>query len=207
MAVQTRREMYAAQTRAALVEAARELFISPGFGATKIEDITTKALVSKGTFYHHFPDKRVLFAEVFAEHMRTMEQALDGMIGLVGTDPAFEGKTLLVESGSAFFTFISHDDTHSGILRQAPEALGAELLRQTQRDLALPGLGRLLRLIESRGELREGVSIPTTASLLLACLSELAMIILEAEDKEAATKEAVFALERFWEGFLVRRQD
>lgn len=45
-----RRQMYAEQTRADLVAAARKLFVDNGFAKTSVEAITGAALVSKGTF-------------------------------------------------------------------------------------------------------------------------------------------------------------
>src|SRR5215210_491943 len=62
-----RRQMYAEQTRADLVAAGRKLFVDNGFADTSVEAITGAALVSKGTFYHHFPDKKAMFAELYTE--------------------------------------------------------------------------------------------------------------------------------------------
>ena len=49
-----RRQLYAEQTRADLVAAARKLFVDDGFAGTSVEAITGAAAVSKGTFYHHY---------------------------------------------------------------------------------------------------------------------------------------------------------
>lgn len=50
-------------TRERLVEAALELFLRQGYGATTVDDIAARAGVSARTFFRHFPDKEeVLFA-------------------------------------------------------------------------------------------------------------------------------------------------
>jgi TetR/AcrR family transcriptional repressor of mexJK operon len=47
-----------------ILEAATELFLTEGYGATSIEAVAGRAGVSKRTFYHRFDDKAALFAEV-----------------------------------------------------------------------------------------------------------------------------------------------
>jgi AcrR family transcriptional regulator len=47
----------AEQRRADLLEASRQLFLAQGVAATSLEDITSRAGVSKGLFYLYFPSK------------------------------------------------------------------------------------------------------------------------------------------------------
>jgi TetR/AcrR family transcriptional repressor of mexJK operon len=47
-----------------ILEVATELFLDLGYGATSIEQIVTRARISKRTYYHRFPDKAALFAAV-----------------------------------------------------------------------------------------------------------------------------------------------
>jgi len=47
-----------------ILDAATELFLSQGFGATSIEAVAQRIRVSKRTLYHRFPDKETLFAAV-----------------------------------------------------------------------------------------------------------------------------------------------
>lgn len=52
------------QTRAALVEAAAEVFAEKQFLATNVTDITTRAGAAHGTFYRYFDSKEAIFREV-----------------------------------------------------------------------------------------------------------------------------------------------
>lgn len=47
-----------------ILDAATELFLSHGYGATSIEAVAKRAGVSKRTFYHRFEDKPALFGAV-----------------------------------------------------------------------------------------------------------------------------------------------
>jgi TetR/AcrR family transcriptional regulator, mexJK operon transcriptional repressor len=47
-----------------ILDAATDLFLTDGYGATSIEAIARRARISKRTFYHRFDDKAALFAAV-----------------------------------------------------------------------------------------------------------------------------------------------
>ena len=48
-------------TYQSLVNSARILFVEKGYQAVSIDEISGKALVTKGAFYHHFKNKKQLF--------------------------------------------------------------------------------------------------------------------------------------------------
>jgi len=54
----------AGQLRDRILDAATELLLSHGYGATSIEAIARRARVSKRTFYHRFADKAALMSAV-----------------------------------------------------------------------------------------------------------------------------------------------
>lgn len=59
-----RREQQAAETRRAVVEAARDLFGAKGWGATGMREIANRAGVALETVYSHFSSKRGLLRAV-----------------------------------------------------------------------------------------------------------------------------------------------
>lgn len=54
----------ALQLRDRILEAASDLFLTEGYGATSIEAVAERAGISKRTFYHRFDDKAALFVAV-----------------------------------------------------------------------------------------------------------------------------------------------
>jgi AcrR family transcriptional regulator len=63
------------RTRAALVEAARQVFAETPYADVRIVDITARAGVANGTFYTYFDAKEEIFREVAAEVLEAMLQA------------------------------------------------------------------------------------------------------------------------------------
>jgi AcrR family transcriptional regulator len=66
-----KREATKAANRAAILDAARDVFAELGYGAATVRDIVRRTDLATGTFYNYFPDKesvlRALFDEVAAE--------------------------------------------------------------------------------------------------------------------------------------------
>jgi len=62
----SRQQRRSSATHQKLLDAAHEVFAAKGFGATRIDDITERADVGKGTFYYHFGSKERVIQEVMA---------------------------------------------------------------------------------------------------------------------------------------------
>ena len=60
-------------TYQSLVNSARILFVEKGYQAVSIDEISGKALVTKGAFYHHFGGRR-------RKRQRTVVDAAGGII-------------------------------------------------------------------------------------------------------------------------------
>ena len=62
------------QTRARLIEAAREVFERDGFLNARISDITAAANLSQGSFYHYFESKEQVFREIAEAQERLLTE-------------------------------------------------------------------------------------------------------------------------------------
>lgn len=67
-----RREQNKAANRAAILAAARTLFIERGFDAVNIRDIVRGTHLAAGTFYNYFPDKESVFRALVDEQMASL---------------------------------------------------------------------------------------------------------------------------------------
>lgn len=83
-AVPTRTERKKERTRKQLLEVALALFFEKGIYWTKIEDITERADIGKGTFYQYFETKEALLQEL-------LQQGLDGLLELTRAAVATAG--------------------------------------------------------------------------------------------------------------------
>ncbi|MFJ9909075.1 TetR/AcrR family transcriptional regulator [Streptomyces sp. NPDC101152] len=180
-----RRQIYAEQTRADLVTAARKLFVDNGFADTSVEAITGAARVSKGTFYSHFPDKKAMFAEFYTELIQQVGVLGDATSEAVRAAPDKPAMTAVADLTHAFLRRTIDDPLHRELMAQAPSVLG-EQYRHINDTVALPPIERLLTVLDERGDLQPDVPIATVARLLLAGLCEGNQIIAAAADRESA---------------------
>jgi AcrR family transcriptional regulator len=61
------------KSRAAILEAALNLFSSQGYRGTSIREISQAAGLSTGNVYHHFPDKETIFQTVLGQYWKAIE--------------------------------------------------------------------------------------------------------------------------------------
>lgn len=85
MGSRERRDKERTETRARILEAARELFVRKGYEATTMRAIADRVEYTPTAIYHHFRDKEALLTELSATDFRALAQAFH-RIGQV-TDP------------------------------------------------------------------------------------------------------------------------
>ena len=79
----SRSRMTGKERREQLIVVGRKLFADKGFEATTVEEIATRAGVSKPVVYEHFGGKEGLYAVVVDREIRTL---LDGITGALSTE-------------------------------------------------------------------------------------------------------------------------
>ena len=90
--------------RAAILDAAKEMFIELGFNGVSMDGIAARAGVSKLTVYSHFGDKDTLFAQ--AIQAKCVEMMPDALFITDSEGPLHDQ---LLGIGHAFFALISSD--------------------------------------------------------------------------------------------------
>lgn len=74
-----KREEQLAQTRQAILDAARELFLSKGFQETSTRDIAKTVGITQPALYHHFDDKEVIFLQVIQTVGASIKERIDAV--------------------------------------------------------------------------------------------------------------------------------
>jgi len=95
--------------RAAILDAAKRLFVSQGFERVSMDQIAAEAGVSKLTVYSHFGDKDSLFTEAVRAHC---EQGMPTTLFVAEPDTPVRERLLAI--GTAFFSMIMTPEAIAG---------------------------------------------------------------------------------------------
>lgn len=139
-------------TRAALLAAARQLFVEHGYAATSTPEIVSAAAVTRGALYHHFEDKADLFFAVAKQMAQEVAKAIERSSARVSTP-----MEALLEGSNAYFQAMAEGGRAQLLLQDAPAVLSPQQLAQLS-DMAgahalEQGLGALLTGGESRASI------------------------------------------------------
>ena len=95
--------------RAAVLEAAKRMFVAHGFDGVSMDQIAAEAGVSKLTVYSHFGDKDSLFGEAVRAHC---EQGMP--TSLFECDPGMPMRDCLLAIGKAFYAMVMTPEAIAG---------------------------------------------------------------------------------------------
>ncbi|GGB58451.1 TetR family transcriptional regulator [Tistrella bauzanensis] len=167
-----------ADTRRALIRAARALFAVHGYAATGTPEILARAGVSRGALYHQFPDKAALFQAVLEDAQANIVAAIDR-----AAHAAPDALHALRAGSRAFVTTATRPDIRQIVLIDGPAVLGWETWRKVD---AAHGLGTLvlgLNALADEGRLRPGLSVQALALMLSGALNEAALGLAAADGR------------------------
>jgi AcrR family transcriptional regulator len=167
-------------TRERLVATARELFGREGYEATSVEAVLREAGVARGSLYHHFENKTALFDAVLDQVVGEIaEQAADAARA---HDNPVEG----LRAGCGAWLRMALDPAVQQIsLVDAPAVVGWSRWRELDEQHTLGGVRRSLQRLAESGRL-PAAQVDVLAHMLLASVSEAALLIPRADDPEAA---------------------
>jgi len=153
--------------RQAILEAAKNLFLSNGYSSTSMDAVAAAAGVSKLTVYSHFTDKETLFCSAV---VAKCEEQLPTLFFELPEGIAIENVLLNIARG--FHQLINSDESVN--LHRLIMALGSQDPKLSQiffeagPQRVLQGMERLLTRIDQGGELR--IDKPLNAAEHFFCL-------------------------------------
>jgi len=172
-------------TREALIEAARPLFAERGFAGVGTEEIVRAAGVTRGALYHHFDDKRELFAAVYEQ----VEIELAERIAASALEDNVSSPLEAMRAGAEMFLVASTEPAVQQIvLLDGPAVLGWDRWREIAAE---HGLGLIEASLQAAIEAGAIVAQPVRplAHILMGALDEAAMLVARAEDPEQMRAE------------------
>ena len=130
-----------------ILDAATEMFLAHGFGATSIDAVAAHLRMSKRTFYHRFPDKEALFAAVVHRIIQRLRPAADTpliegvdletvlerlatLILLAALSPQAIALNRLIVAESARFPELARVLAHEGATEEATTLIAGVLERE-----------------------------------------------------------------------------
>lgn len=185
----------AVRTRAALLDAATEVFLRDGYAAAATEEIVAVAGVTRGAFYHHFANKRDLFRGVVERMQVETEETL---AAIEGSDP-WESFTAAV---LASLDVVYDPAIRRLLLIEAPAVLGWAEVREGHRKNTIMITERALRAIARRS----GEPAPQSSALahmIVAAVEEAMLYLAHSDDPIRERPEVQAQLLQLLEG--VRR--
>lgn len=174
-------------TRAALLRAARALFVQRGYADTPTPELCAAAGITRGALYHHFVDKRDLFRAVVAEEARVVRERIDAAAP-GHLDPA---RALLAGSAAYLDAMSEHGRTRL-LLVEGPAVLGLDEIRDIDDANAAQALAEGL----AAAGLARSVPVAVLASLLSATFDRAALDIANGGDAKAVHKAMHWLLQR-----------
>jgi AcrR family transcriptional regulator len=183
-------------TRERLLAAGRELFGERGYEGTSIEAILRGAGVARGALYHHFATKEELFDAVLerltAEMADNVTEAARGA----------EDSVASLRAGCAAWLEMALDPALQRIgLIDAPAVVGWTRWRELDERYSLGALRANLLLIADEGRLPAD-QVDLFAHMVIASVTEAALMIARSEDPQAALGPARAAVDALLDGLI-----
>ena len=169
-------------TRGKLLAVARKLFATKGYAATSLDVLVRRAGVTKGAFYHHFPDKQAIFRAVFEAVEDDLVAA--ALAGSKGADALTRFRT-----GCHAFLAASVDPAVQRIvMMDGPAVLGWDTWREIdwRHFLALVDEGLAQAMLEHGAKRRPTKAL---AHLVFGALCESAMVVARSPKPKEALRQ------------------
>jgi AcrR family transcriptional regulator len=178
-------------TRAALVSAARALFVGKGYAGTSTPEIVAAAGVTRGALYHHFADKRDLFRAVLEREARAVAGEIE-----VSAPADLPARAALLAGSAAYLDAMTVPGRTRLLLVDGPAVLGTAEAQALDEANAAGMLREGLEAATGRSGEADILPVPTLAALasLLSAAFDRAALAIEAGGDPEAFRSAMLRL-------------
>jgi AcrR family transcriptional regulator len=181
-------------TRGKLLRVGRDLFARRGYNDVSTEEIVRRAGVTRGALYHHFEDKRDLFAAVVEQvEQDVMQKVAEAALA---EEDSWEQQRVAI---GAYLDVCLEPAVQRIVLTDAPSVLGLAAWREIESKYGFALVEAGLRSVMEAGYI-ERQPVEPLAHLLLGALTEGGLLIGRAEDRQATRREVGDGLDRILRG-------
>jgi AcrR family transcriptional regulator len=191
-ALEGKRARTKAQNRAAILDAAREVFAELGYDTAGVRDVIRRTKLASGTFYNYFPDKESVFRVVLDASAQEVRRRLRAVRAGAGTLEALVG-----DAYRAWFEFLVEDRLMFELMQR-----NAGAIRSLFGDPIL-GAGVEELLDDLRAAIERGDLPPLDADYMAGAMAGVALELgVRMAEREPVDVEgaALFATELFLGG-------
>jgi len=189
------RELKMAETRKKLIQVARRAFGEYGYAETSMDKLTAEAGLTRGALYHHFGDKKGLFAAVVDQI--DSEMASSAQQHLEQPDDLWEG---LMLEGRTYIQNALNPEFQRIVLRDGPAVLG-DPAHWPSQNKCLQSTRECVEQLLAEGRLKP-VDALATAVLLNGAAMNAALWVASSDDPSQVLPQALQAFEALASGFL-----
>ncbi len=182
----------AADTRSALISAARPLFAARGFAEVSLETIVRDAGVTRGALYHHFADKTELFAAVFEQVEGEMAARMGQAVAAAGHSDPVEIMRLCA---GLWLDACAEPEVQRIVLLEALAVLGWERWSDIGHRYNIGFVTALLTDAIESGSIPPQ-PVEATALTVMGALREATLYIARADDQRRARADAGAVMDR-----------
>jgi len=174
----SRRQQFSAATRLTLVDEAARLFGTRGYAGTSLDEIVSRAAVTKGALYHHFSGKQDIFRAVF---VRTEEEAMASIRDQIAAETdAWERARAGI---SGFLGACQQPAYRRIVLQEGPVALGIEHWRESEQRTTFGLLRGVVADLLADYDLHDAL-VDAFAQVFFGALSAAGQAVATAADTE-----------------------
>lgn len=177
-------------SRAALVSAARSLFVGKGYADTSTPEIAAATGMTRGALYHHFSDKRDLFRAVLEREARAVAQEI-----ATAAPAGLPARDALMAGSAAYLDAMTVPGRTRLLLVEGPAVLGPSEMQALDEANAARTLREGLEAAMGHSD-ETGDPVPALAVLLSAAFDRAALAIEAGGDPAAFRSAMIWLVER-----------
>jgi AcrR family transcriptional regulator len=157
-----------AATRGALLDAAREIFVTRGFAEAGVTDVVSRAGASVGSLYHHFSGKADLYLTLFDEFQIRQTQRTKQAVQAVRAEGESDPMRLFIAGARAYLEGCFDERELAALFLRGDGPPGFEVI---MRDRMRQWARRNAALFEDD----KGALVVVVTGALAAAVSEVAL--------------------------------